>query len=265
MTANLVSLPRLCAFSLEGEELSNKALRFVAKRYVHFKSAILNADMHVISDAADKLGYLPIPKAACSTLKFAFLRLENEQLADAYHADELKRIHQYFSRKPQNWVSLRDLRRKGSFRFTVVRDPIDRFMSAYQNRVVDYSDLENKAFQKRRRADLSRSPSIDELALNLHAYCETNASINHHVRPQAEFIRDKAAFDRIYAMSDLPALADDVFDQTGVRLTLAKSNSSKTEKPRLAADALEALQQFYAVDYEFLGDILTAVRPLHRA
>lgn len=249
-------------FSLEGARLSNKAVRFFTHQYIAASGALFNRNMHVIRDPDNKLAYLPIPKAACSSLKFALLEDCAPALASDYHKQHLRRIHEYFARQPRMWMSEEDLRRFQGFRFTVVREPVDRFVSAYKNRIQHFEDLSDPAASRSslEKAGLSATPDINEFALRLDAYRRANKSVDLHFRPQTDFIRAPKLFDAIHPLNQLTILVDKIERETGVRLNLSRANSSASERPALKPETLKKLIAYYSADYIMFPDFFAPPR-----
>ncbi len=75
------------------------------------------------------------------------------------------------------------------FRFTVVRDPIRRFISAYANKVLDKKKLGTKLMREKLDAiGLDPMPDIETFIRNLDAYQTVNGMLLHHTRPATDFI-----------------------------------------------------------------------------
>ncbi|MES9844974.1 MAG: sulfotransferase family 2 domain-containing protein, partial [Candidatus Sedimenticola sp. 6PFRAG5] len=71
------------------------------------------------------IGYFPIPKVACTSIKTALFIVEHDRPHDPV-LDDGSNVHQFYKRK------CREIDDCG-FRFIVIRDPIRRFLSAYNN------------------------------------------------------------------------------------------------------------------------------------
>ncbi len=74
-------------------------------------------------DTKKRLGYVAIPKAASTSIKAALFSL---------NWDTSEAIHQ---RSERHRMSIKQARGKGIFLFTVVRNPFDRAVSIWRNRV----------------------------------------------------------------------------------------------------------------------------------
>lgn len=240
--------------------LFSKAYRFANRQFILAKIHLLGEDMHIIQDHDKKLAYLPIPKVACSSVKYAFLKLASEEITASLKARELRHAHQFFSRRPSAWMSQEKFSSLDSFRFTIVRDPIERFLSAYVNRVLQFKDLELPGCAKRlREKKLTATPDVNTFALNLREYANINPSIKHHVKQQVAFIKQRRFFDAIYKFDDLEFMVKDIEQRTGVRLSLTQANPSTITKPQLQPEAIAMLNEYFRDDYRMLPDVLTPI------
>ena len=95
----------------------------------------------VISVKEHGLAYSAVPKAGCTSVKAMLAEIDpkisypeaKEVGGDVWHT-------LYPTRR---WRGDVFSQYEGSFRFTVVRDPIKRLMSVYTNRVIDRKELHN--------------------------------------------------------------------------------------------------------------------------
>lgn len=203
------------------------------------------------------LVYLPVPKVACTTIKFALLNHNEDGLADRLDAARrtdrtVPHVHIVYPSKPLKVKHI--LRYLGSRWFCVVRDPVQRFLSVYGNRVVHHDDLK-RSVTALESAGLPRHPDPVEFAENLEAYCRANGSINHHARPMVDYLgRRPGRFDRIFRLSDLGALPG-YLAEAGVELRLGhrQTGGPKLAPADLPTAALERVKRFYSADYAAFG------------
>jgi len=203
------------------------------------------------------LVYLPVPKVACTTIKFALLNHNEDGQADrldvARRTDKsVPNVHMIYPSKPLKLKHL--LRYFGRRWFCVVRDPVKRFLSVYGNRVVHHDDLK-RSVPALESAGLPRHPDPTEFAEHLEAYCRMNGTINHHARPMVDYLGERPGrFDRIFPMSELGELPG-YLAEAGVRVTLGhrQTGGPKLKPDDLSPPALARVKRFYAADYEAFG------------
>ena len=200
----------------------------------------------------NKVGYFPIPKVACTSIKNALYELEFKK--GFSEEQEGMHIHDAFNNN-QN-LALCD------FNFIVIRDPIKRFLSAYSNRVLFHEELSESTIQ-----DIHPSlkgeipyfdPTITQFIENLPIYLKV-LPIQHHVQPISE-IFDKARsleqFDKIYPLESLSALEDDLSIMAGrnVRFKHSQTGGPKISLGNLNRKQMENLLEYYRKDYELLNE-----------
>ena len=219
---------------------------------------IQGRDMHFLVDKKERFAYLPIPKVACTSLKVAFLDLENPHLYTKLSKKDNFWIHHHLFCQSIYWKSSDEIHNFRGFRFAVIRDPIDRLSSTYTNRVIVSKDLNLPGTDHRalRRLGLPIFPDIDTFFQNVSAYAKSSRSIAHHVRPQKYYIRDRSLFDKIYRMEDLAELAHDIESHCGVHFNLHEKNKTDFEKPVISRLSREAAFEYYEQDFELFSDIL---------
>lgn len=165
-----------------------------------------------------EIGYVPVSQAACTTVKNMLGTLMGRPLP----ADP-DRVHRMFPTRrfrPDQLTAIEDF-----FRFTVVRDPVDRLLSVYSDRVVKREEL--RASPRLQSSGLPPRPDIDVFFQNLDAYKNHASIIKHHVMKQVVFIgTDLAYFDRVYTTDDLATLRDDLWAMTGRKLAAHHLNAA---------------------------------------
>ena len=204
--------------------------------------------------------YAPIPKNACTSIKILLFEIMN----DKPFTDYFDNIHGVFDYKAVDFA--RFATDRDHFKFAIVRDPLDRFVSAYNNRVLFHQELseawlaekapdELQALKARR---LLFTPDINSFARSLADYIAVSVKIMHHFVPQHLFLQSQpAAFDRIYNIRQLGDLQADFSRRMGRPLALRKVQDSEgLERPATKADLGAAernhVLSYYARDYETL-------------
>ncbi len=203
-----------------------------------------------------KLSYTPVPKTACTSLKMVFFDIENgREFVPFRHNGREFHIHKVYASvlfNPKQAGRLADYRR-----LILVRDPIQRLLSAYGNRVVHHRELSLANARKELFAhDLAPDPGLEEFVTKLPRYMKAVESIDHHARPLVDFAgTDAAYYTRVYRMSEIEDMVADLSAVAGRRLTVGRL---QTGGPKLSVDDLgrreiDTLRQFYAEDYRAFG------------
>jgi len=195
---------------------------------------------HIIPSPKFKLLYVPTPKCACTTMKHVMYFLEH---GDWYQesAEEKKYIHKFYGydNLVENLDDYSDW-----YKFAVVREPIDRFISFYQNKIV----------QEKKYID--PSVDIDNLAMNLEKYQSQNSALKHHTETQKSFLGDDlAVFDWVGKIEDLSKLHETIQEMTHLNFSLPQkqtSSSSRKAKLSLSNETILRLVDFYKEDYALL-------------
>ncbi|MFW2590125.1 sulfotransferase family 2 domain-containing protein [Sagittula sp. SSi028] len=204
-----------------------------------------------------RIVYMPIPKAACSSVKAALASIDENSpitLEDIQNNDLVVHEHYKTSRhRPHRWEPYCD----GTWwRFSVVRDPLKRLLSVYTNRVVALRELHNSR-RIRAQSALTPDPDPDFFFQNLKEYMALSSSIKHHALPAWLFIGPQPInFDRIYRTDELGLLADDLSEKAGKQVTIPKLNKSEKslEIGDLNAKTVDFLREHLAPQYEHLSD-----------
>ncbi|WP_370630898.1 sulfotransferase family 2 domain-containing protein [Maritimibacter sp. DP1N21-5] len=199
-----------------------------------------------------KIAYMPVPKAACSSVKAALAQVDPDV---TYRWRRARRSQTYVHAlyptrrfRPHRWEKYAG----GEWwRFTVVRDPLRRLLSVYSNRVRDFNELENSP--RVREADaLPVDPDPDFFFQNLQAYIDNSSVIKHHALPTYLFTGPAPLqFDRVYRVDELSAFAHDLADRTGQEVVLPKLNTSgeRLTLDTLKPETVDALRDRLAPEY----------------
>ncbi len=184
-------------------------------------------DPWVIVFNEHKIVYIPIPKAANSSIRSALLPLVGEkqefvEKIQEYKGFEKIRLTNFLARHDERWMI-----------FTVVRNPYDRYLSSYSNKLTD----SDKVFGALLQMGLRKGDSFMRFIRLLQIWPPER--LNDHFAPQA-LILEKALRLKIHVfkMEDLqvewPKIKDKIEAHAGVKIgelmQLNRSSSSQKNK-----------------------------------
>lgn len=130
------------------------------------------------------------------------------------------------------------------YKLAVVRDPVNRLISCYKNRVV-YKGLLGD--------DISWEDFID----NLDFYKSKNKDIDTHSSPQYKIIGDPNYYDRIINTTQLSkVLPEIIYKFTNIEIDPSKRKTSSSVKQEimLTDEQKNKIKKIYKKDYELYGD-----------
>ena len=208
-----------------------------------------------------KIAYFPVPKVACTSLKLLFYRLRFGKPFEAYARNGQEvHIHNHSVEFGTTAFLETDLDRYVShLKIAVVRDPVQRILSAYTNRVVNLGEL------RRDRVDGSlldalgvpADPNVDTFFDSIDAYRIVSPSIRHHVEPATTFLGpDLCYFDRVYRLDELSELRKDLESRVGHEIELPNEQRSQNlvSWESLSPATRRRLLEFVMGDYALLRD-----------
>lgn len=207
------------------------------------------------------LGYVPIPKVACTSIKEALFRLGTGGKFSPEVAAGDAHVHSYFDRRSCDISAAKR-------RLVVVRDPIQRFLSGYSNRVVHHKELSQEYVQRQPAwkdldlQDFVFDPDINEFVDRLDIYRQIS-TIDHHFRPMSEFLPPLSSFDKVYRFEALDEFCHDVAFWTDSPFELGhmQRGGPKLTAAVLSPSSLRKLLDFYAADYDMLAGLYLPKQP----
>lgn len=199
-----------------------------------------------------KIGYFPIPKVACTTVKRTLYKLENQRQFDA--EKEQCSVHSYFFDKTKK--EKYDL---FEYAFVLIRDPVKRFLSAYSNRVTHHKEL-SIGFIKSGYPQLLNEipyfdPGIGQFIDGLMDYLKID-TIRHHIEPISRSLTkfDLKQFTKVYRLEEMSELESDLSGLLGCNICFDRlqTGGRKIRLRDLSRQQLEFLIDYYGNDYELL-------------
>ncbi len=208
-----------------------------------------------------KIAYFPVPKVACTSLKLMFYRLRFGKPFEPYMRNGQEvHIHNHSLEFGTTPILETDLDRYAShLKIAVVRDPVQRVLSAYTNRVVNLGEL------RRDRVDgtlldalgVPEDPDVETFFHEIDAYRIVSPSIRHHVEPATTFLGpDLRYFDRVYRLNELTELKKDLESRVGYDIELPNEQRSQNlvSWESLKPPERRRVLEFVMGDYALLKD-----------
>ena len=156
-----------------------------------------------------QLGYFDVPKCASTSLKMALhdaeFTLPFKSRLCSVNREGPQDIHEFFNRTYRGDISTAE------HRIIVVRDPVDRFISGYANRVMDHNALSEAKLD---RADVGDefifNPGLGQFVESLGSYLQV-ATIEWHLRLLSAQLPDGLdSFTHVYSIGRLQELESEL-------------------------------------------------------
>lgn len=203
------------------------------------------------------LGVSLFPKTGSTSFKYF--------LFEAEHGRAFKKENQpiHIWANKNRIASLKDCQ----FRLILIRDPIERFISCYNNKVIQARLLDNRDIGPLSLANAEREspyPSFDEFVDNF-AEIRKLPVINHHTKPISEFLgtRNLDFFSEVFTFDEIDNLAERINQITGANVALShyqnSANNDWDEAPKradlssLTPSQFNYLTRLYSAEYLFLN------------
>ncbi|MEM9811991.1 MAG: sulfotransferase family 2 domain-containing protein [Pseudomonadota bacterium] len=212
---------------------------------------------------AHKLSYFSVPKCACTSLKTFFFEVENGEPFRPFRANgKLRHIHNAaYGSKPFEREAHPEM--ADHWKAAIVRDPVDRVVSAYANRVLGHRCLAGIALtEEDREKGLTECPDLPTFARHLWRYRKLSRDVEHHVAALTHFLgRDASYYDALYPMSGVGQFVEDVAARIGPVPALQRMQTSggqKVGREQLGPRVIAKIERMYAADYETYGHVFAA-------
>lgn len=213
---------------------------------------------------AVKVIYYPVPKCAGTSVRACLFEIENGFPWRDFTINGRKKELYQFLAVPRPFKP-KTLPAPTWERIAVVRDPVERFLSMYRNRVLHYGDADkSKRGQRYLDADLTRMrklprmPDLETFVANLAEYRKI-FRIWHHTNPQTYFLgHDIGYYQRVFRLDHLGELTAYLSQRAGRPVELPHLRNQGPQvgpKKEISRYTLEGITDFYRADYEFLHDI----------
>ena len=189
----------------------------------------------------DKLVIYPVPKNANTSIKMFLAQHLNLHKKYEYREDipRYKRKMEKDYSIPSicsflpNYIKFQKV--DANIRICIVREPVKRFISTYQNRILFHRDPKFYGL------------SVDQVIENL----KKNNFENRHFLPQSYFLGDKLNyFTNIYKINEINLFTRDLNEFFGKELQFPHLQTGKTKHIKLTSNQIEQIKEIYIEDYE---------------
>jgi len=192
------------------------------------------------------LRYYPIPKVACSSIKLAILNANGIQVEHIRIVHQLLSTDRHYVIRSGKITQLPQPPEGDGFEFALVRNPFDRLVSVYVNKVVSRNrGLPAPFYETRCFAEF-----VDVLLK-----CEQGPGLDGHIRPQYQFLIGS----RIERLGRYERINEDwsrACEAFGRRLELSVNNPSDGRsdyRSYYTPELAEKVAGYYARDLELYG------------
>ena len=198
--------------------------------------------------------YYPIPKSGTSSVKYALMALGGKEAA---LSDPDNEVHGNLS---TSWVDPFAPVYDGlGGKFTIVRDPLERLLSAYSSRVTD-ADVLTRPSAKKEMLDgfgLPTDPDPDTFILNVEKYCACSWEIRFHVASPRCFVGSSLfLFEHVFRFEEMDKVRAFLSSVSGKSVSMPRLQAAKAKisPSALSPAALAKAMRFCRYDYGFLVD-----------
>ena len=216
---------------------------------------------------AHNIAYVSAPKCACTSIKELFFMIENRSnfndIRDKRGAiclltnGKKRYIHNFYPSMP--FADLPHQEMESTTRFTVVRDPISRLTSCYNNRVKRYRSLSPEKLASH-QIEASPDPSLNEFIGGLEIYRRV-PDINWHTLPLNYFLGDQPEYyEQIFNLCTLDQLETFLSNQLKTEINLPHLQNSVEERAekesddsKISKNLIKKIEEIYRADYQLYG------------
>lgn len=203
------------------------------------------------------LGVSLFPKTGSTTFKYFLYEAEHGQ------AFERENRHIHIWARKNRIAPVKDCK----YRLILIRDPIERFISCYNNKVLQMRLLDNMEIGPLSLSNAEREfpyPSFDEFVDNFPEIRKVPV-INHHTKPISEFLgtRDLDVFSEVFTFDQMDNLAERINQITDANVALSHRQNSanndwdkalkRADLSSLTPSQFNYLTRLYSAEYRFLN------------
>ena len=199
---------------------------------------------HFDTSPAHRLAYLVMRKCGCSSIKYALSKIRDSETVELV-ASQIHSRH-------ENLLTAEELGDESTwYKFTLVRDPVKRFLSFYANKILDQNLRHNHTFQNTERYGLFPNMSMDQVIDRL---TDDRFIVEPHIVPQA-WLLDQLGFslDHVGRLENMAATLAAIAKDTGVQLPVQHLNQESQKPVAPTREQFDRLTEFYREDIARFG------------
>lgn len=205
-----------------------------------------------------KIAYFPVPKAANTSMMHL---LHSIKTGEKYKStrDEATGVHRHIHKEynTPKFSTIKPEDYRNFFKIAIVRDPVERVISAWRNRVVHHKELEGiKSAEKISKIGIPPKPTLPEFIINLEEYRKVNRSIAIHTDSLTEFLGEsRSYYNLIFDISESQQIELFFSALTGERKKLPRKQvgGPPADRDELPAALVRKLVDLYERDYQVFG------------
>jgi hypothetical protein len=186
--------------------------------------------------------FFPIPKTASTSIKVMLFPQEAKNGKPLHKDNPAVNFNKTRHTQFKNWKKL-----------AVVRDPIERVISCYRNKIVNAHQLFIDFSILRNFNMLSENPTFDEFVEKIELYSVASRAVKHHIQPTTFFLgSDSKYFTRLYKISEIAQLRADLTVWLNRPVIEVHRNKTTTKTPPIIVtpNAIDKLKKIYKQDYD---------------
>ena len=213
--------------------------------------------MAVFLEQQDLL-FVTIPKVACTTMK---AYLAQCLLRTPYWKSDFGQIHPNvhdFFKVDTCFGQLSEAQRRATFKFALVRNPVDRLFSAYTNKVVNAGVLQNPELSKPLPSSVPSKPSFDEFVDYIDVYTGHSEFLELHCHALHFFLGERPQiYTRLMDIKQTDEMISELNERFGFSGITRVMNATAGPgfKPTICTKTQGKILTRYQRDYDLYGHI----------
>lgn len=219
--------------------------------------------INVLFSKKYKIGFIPIPKVGCTSLKHLLFYIDfdrNFYLPYNY-------IHDYYGYPAYTIEDIINFFSDYTI-FTFLRNPIERFVSAYIDRIViekaisEINNSQNKFYQIKNIDILVSEYFVSEFLMNIDFYKYISDDIRHHFSSQFSFIKNYDKIEHMikfyYFPYDIPLFEKHLLELLKIKRDIRLPHLHFTKKINfLNRNLIKLIEEVYQEDFNLIDKIET--------
>lgn len=197
------------------------------------------------------------PKVLSTSLKYMAFELENDRPFEPFQAQGRGfHVHRFYPTR----AFVPPDRNRYQHVLAFVREPLERLVSVYRNRVLYRRPASEKAWERAAGAGLPPRPSFSLFVKYLDDYRSRIQEINHHAAPQVDFLGTETdLFDRFFSAETLSEFEEYIGNLAGREVSFPhEQRSAKKTNINIDPRTRSLIHELYRDDYRVFRDFLPA-------